>query len=228
MNKLTSATIVLLVIVLYSLFEQRNALQNKSTALSVWQDSVSYYKNQQGELIAQKQIAEVTIRDLKEIGHQLGIDRDKLSDQVGSLRNLNAHYKGEIKSMGKGATVTIDTVIQVIESIGDTVKVVAQSVDWTNRYLSIDGIFIPSFNKWEFNYNYIVDLEIVSYDRKIKKGLFAPKQLVVDFKLSDPNASVVDLKALQIVREKKWYQTTGFKIGLGMVGGILLTNQFNK
>lgn len=227
MNKLTMATIALLAIVLYCLFEQRNTLQDTTQALSIWRDSVSYYNNEQGELIAQKQIAEITIRDLKQINEQLGIDRERLEKQVGNLRNLNTYFKSKIQSKGKGTAVTIDTVVQIVQNT-DTVEAEAQSVDWTNKYLSLDGVFVPKFNRWDFSYSYVVDLEIVSYNKKIRKGLFAPKQFVVDFKLSDPNAKVVDLRALQITRKKKWYQTTGFKVGVGVVGGVFLTNELSK
>lgn len=226
MNKLTVVLVSLLGISIFSLFYQRDYLIGLEESVSNWEDSVSYYHNKEGELIAQKRIAGMTIRDLREVNHKLGIDRDRLKDQVGNLKNLNSYYKSQIESIGTGKAVTLDTVVQIVYDT-DTVMVNAQSVDWSNNYLSIDGLFIPKFNRWDFNYSYNVDLEITSYYKKSRSGLFAPKELVVDFKLSDPNAKAVDLKALKIIRERRWYQSTGFKIGAGIVGGFFLANQFN-
>lgn len=225
MNKFTAVLSTLIVVMMFVISKQRSEVYDATKELYEWKDSVKYYYDREGELVAQKNVAELEVNDLKKLNDQLGIDMDGLKDQVGNLKNLNSYYRGQISSLGSGSSVTIDTVVQVIENT-DTVEVVAQSVDWTNDYLAIDGIFIPRFNRWDFNYSYKIDFDITTYDKKTRKGLFAPKTLVVDLKLSDPNARVVDLQALQIKKENKWYQSTAFKVGAGLVGGIFIANQW--
>ena len=225
MNKFTAVLATLIVVMMFVISNQRNEVYNATKELSEWKDSVQYYYNREGELVAQKNVAELELDDLKKLNDQLGIDMKELKDQVGNLKNLNSYYRGQVSTRGRGTSITIDTVVQVIENT-DTVEVAAQSVDWTNDYLAIDGIFIPRFNRWDFNYSYKVDFDITSYHKKTRKGLFAPKTLVVDLKLSDPNARVVDLQALQIKRENKWYQSTAFKVGIGLVGGFFIANEW--
>lgn len=225
MNKFTAVLGTLIIVMMFTISKQRNEVYDATKELSEWKDSVQYYYNREGELVAQKNVAELELDDLKKLNDQLGIDMKELKDQVGNLKNLNSYYRGQVNVMGSGTSITIDTVVQVIENT-DTVEVVAQSVDWTNDYLAIDGIFIPRFNRWDFNYSYKVDFDITSYHKKTRKGLFAPKTLVVDLKLSDPNARVVDLQALQIKRENKWYQSTAFKVGIGLVGGFFIANEW--
>lgn len=174
-----------------------------------------YYKNKKDELVAQVSTHELTIKNLKEYGEQLDFDNATLKQQVGSLKNLTAFWKGKAGMRDTVTVVLHDTTF--VDKNGNTVA--ANDFKWNNKFLYLNGLI--SNHEITIGYDYNVDFSITAY-RKSKKGFWKPPgQLVTDIIFSDPNFRITEFKGFVVKEEpKKWFQTTGAKIGFGvLVGG---------
>ncbi|MDA3821740.1 MAG: hypothetical protein PF450_03880 [Bacteroidales bacterium] len=60
------------------------------------------------------------------------------------------------------------------------------------------------------------------------KNAFKPKQPIATYKNDNPHVKVSDMLNIQITDEKKWYETTGFKIGAGILVGSMATHYIMK
>lgn len=181
------------------------------------------YVNKNGELINQVNTYELKVRDIKEIGEQLGFDKKQLQDQVGNLKNLVAYWKGQASTSGGGVVTLHDTTY--IDSTGQTLN--AQKFDdWTNNYLSLSGEYIPTTKKLSFTYKYdLGGFDITAYYKKT--GFLKSEQLVTDIKFGDPHMKVLQFQGLVIQQpKKKFYQTKAFAFGVGFAGGTYLVLRY--
>lgn len=212
--------IILLVILLFSSVRSCNVQKSNAEIAINAKDSAynvaRYYKNREGELIAQVKTHEVTISQLKDNEETLGIDNKKLKKQIGSLNNLVAYWqgKGSVVYHDTIQTVLVDTVIQ------DKPFKVFQYED---TYLSAKGFIDNLDNKITLEYNYSLnfDFKITSYYKST--GFLKKKQLVTDIYFSDPHLKLSEFKGVVIKQPpKRWYETRGAAIGFGFVLGTYL------
>lgn len=187
-------------------------------------DTTQFYKNKWGEEIAQKRVLEVTNKGLKENIAALGINEEKLKDQIGSLKNLNNRLKANIQSQ---------QVIYVYDSIEEEDVVVSDSVfeiqgdfDWKGDHLTVNGTYkmkgryhydgmltLSSINfNQQIDYDYQLDIISTTYRRRDPKWkLWKEKELVTDITITDPNAKITNIESLHIVENpKKFYEKTWF------------------
>jgi len=54
----------------------------------------------------------------------------------------------------------------------------------------------------------------------IRKGLFKRKDKVVRMRIDNPNVQITGMQNIYIKQDKKWYQTTAFKVGVGALIGF--------
>jgi hypothetical protein len=52
--------------------------------------------------------------------------------------------------------------------------------------------------------------------------LLKKKDTVVRLRVDNPNVQVVGMDNIYIKQEKKWHQTTAFKLGVGMIIGVAI------
>lgn len=213
--------IVALAVVLFSSI--RTCQQNKDAVaiLSHKADSsyleATYYRGKNGELIGQVNTHELTIKELKDLGSQLGFENKSLKDQVGRLNRLVAHWEGKASMRDTIRTVLRDTVY-----LGDNgVPVYGRTFDWDNKWMAIDG-FIDNTHI-TIGYLYNVEFSLTAY-RKPQRGFWKPPgQLVADIKFSDPSFRVSEFKGFVITEpRKKWYETRGAAMGFGAILGFYL------
>lgn len=211
--------IVLAILVFTSI---RSCTINKDTisTLSASYDSAyhkaEYYENKNGELIGQVKTHELTIDQWKDHAEQLGFDKDKLKMDNTKLKNLVAHWQGKAAMKDTIKTTLYDTVY-----VDNGIPTVGRAFDWNNKYLFVNGVVDLELKNITIGYQYDVDFSLTAY-RKPQRGFWKPPgQLVADIYFSDPNFKVSTFKGFIVKEEpKKWYQTTGFKIGVGAIGGI--------
>lgn len=202
--------------------EVTNNRQEKGlqSMIEVLNDSVSHHKNAEGKWEAERKSYNLTTKELRKNGQELNLETRRLSKQVGNLKNLVADLKGELLVVGEGSVQLIpgDSIF-----INDSTKVFAgHRFNWTNSYLSIDGTLNDAYNL-QFNYSYNVDFSVTTYWKREK--MFKRKDLVVNMIFSDPNARATDLNSIVIKpNPPKFYETTWFKVGVGFLGGVLITN----
>ena len=219
---------LLVVLIVVSVLSMRSCSKNSEdyksleTAYDIANDSTHYYKNKSGDLVAQRTTQNLTIQELKEHGDELGFDNKALKKQVGNMNRLVSNLKGEISIKDRiiskiNKSTEIDTVIVA----GDTTFIEKEfaTFEHKGKYLQYQGKI--SENEVVIDYVYNVVFEQTSYWKPT--GFLKPLQLVTDFKLEDPNARAVNLNSLTVKPpRKKFYQTTGFKVGVGFLGGAIL------
>lgn len=241
MNKTVLQIIGIIILVMISVVlmirikeVQQKAKESQAIIRTELLDSVQYYVNKLDQIVAQKQVLEITTEGLRDNLEALGLDNKALKDQVGKLSNLKERLQAQIES---------HTSIQVIDTT-DRIKVTESSFDfegdfkWNNEFLSIVSIY--SFKgeyavdstlifknlifAQDLDYKYNVGLTSTTYRRRDPKWkIWEEKQLVTDIVLSDPNAKVTDIQSIQIVEPpKKIYQKTWFWMAVTAVGTTLV------
>lgn len=178
-----------------------------------------YYKNKQGELIAQVNTSELTAKQYKQFSKQLGFENQDLKMQNKKLKGLVAHWQGQASIHDTVFSVGKDTTLYTNKK--DTVGTKAIYFAFTSKYLTLDQFYTPLDRKLETHYSYTVDFSLTAYRKQ--QGLFKKQgQLVADVYFSDPAIKVSTFKGF-VIKEppRRWYQTTGFKIALGAAGGIV-------
>ena len=56
-----------------------------------------------------------------------------------------------------------------------------------------------------------------------RKWFLGSKTLVVDIKHDNPFVNPEYIQQIEVKEKKKWYQTDLFKVGIGLIGGIIIT-----
>lgn len=222
--------IIALLIVFVLLLNRFNAAKSDNKLLTAALDksytTVQYYKNKNGDLVGQVKMRDLTIDQLKNYADELLLDRDRIKKQVGRLENLVGYWKAEVSVADTFRVTLRDTVI--VNSTGfDGDKY----FNWSNDYLFLDGIINTEKNLLSIQYKYQFKFELTAYykPKSFREKLtqpFKPKQLVADLYFNDPNLRATNFTGIVISSEpKKFYQTTGFKIGIGFLGGMLAANK---
>lgn len=185
-----------------------------------------YYFSKNGELVGQVKTHELTIKQWKKYGAQLGFDVKDLKGQVGRSNRLVAHWKG--KAGMKGGTVVIalkDTTIanSMDDSFDmDAEPVKAKAFEWSNKFLSLNGLVDLDSNKLALKYQYETDFSITAYYKA--QGLFKKPQLVTDIWFEDDNMKVREFKGFVVKQPKKrFFQRWHVKVGIGIGIGYGLT-----
>ena len=211
---------VICLLVIFFLIRHGQTLSQQNSLLLHRADSsylvAKYYRNRDGELVGQVNVLELTVKDLKKLGESVGSDNYKLKKQVGNLNNLVGFWKGQASSKGSDTVRFSDTVY--LDSKGLEVK--AQKLDWTNKFLSIKGLYNSVDKKFTFDYVYdLGGFELTAYRKRA--GFLKSKQLVTDIKFGDPSMRVTSFQGLVIKEpKKKIWETRGFAFGVGALFGI--------
>lgn len=212
--------IALCIVAIFFLFRGYQSEKEQKSFLIHQKDSsflvARYYQNKNREMIGQVNTQELTIADLKKLGEAAGTDNFKLKKQVGNLNNLVGFWKGQASSKGRDTVRLSDTVY--LDNKGIEIK--AQKLDWTNKFLSVKGLYNPADKKFTFDYVYdLGGFELTAYRKRA--GFLKPKQLVTDIKFGDPSMRVTSFQGLVIKEpKKKIWETRGFAFGVGALFGI--------
>lgn len=190
------------------------------TMVDVMNDSLEYERNKRGEIEAERRSQNLTIDELKRNSKALGINNSQLRQRVKKLNNLVAYLQGELAAAGSGETELqpVDTVY--ITENGDSVLFKGHKFDWTNSYLSLNGTLSNTY-KLNFDYTYKSDFEVTTYWKRPKP--FKRKELVINMTFADPAAQAMSLNNVVVKPDPpKFWQTTGFKVGVGFIAGLLI------
>jgi hypothetical protein len=165
----------------------------------------------------------IVIASQKKIIAQSGSDAAKQAQQVAEL-------EVKVKNASEVVKIETRTIIKTQIKLGDTVmiqgkpyiqlpKPFLKQTEWytiggmINRlgWLQIDSLVIPA------NFTYAVGdtMRTGFVNRLLKK-----KDTVVRLRVDNPNVQVVGLENIYIKQDKKWHQTTAFKVGVGVLIGI--------
>jgi hypothetical protein len=135
-----------------------------------------------------------------------------------------------VKNASEVVRIETRTIIKTQIKLGDTVMVQGKpyiqlpkpflkTTEWytiggmINRlgWFQIDSLVIPA----KFTYAVGDTMRTGFVNRLFKK-----KDTVVRLRVDNPNVQVVGLENIYIKQDKKWHQTTAFKVGVGAIIGF--------
>jgi hypothetical protein len=165
----------------------------------------------------------VLIASQKKIIAQSGSDAAKQAQQIAEL-------EVKVKNASEVVKIETRTVIKTQIKLGDTVMVnnypmirtgkpFLKTTEWytiggmINRlgWLQIDSLVIPA----KFTYAVGDTMRTGFFNKLLKK-----KDKVVRMRVDNPNVTITGMQNIYIKEEKKWHQTTAFKLGVGMLIGV--------
>jgi hypothetical protein len=165
----------------------------------------------------------VLIASQKKIIAQSGSDVAKQAQQIAEL-------EVKVKNASELVKIETRTVIKTQIKVGDTVMVnnypmirtgkpFLKTTEWytiggmINRlgWLQIDSLVIPA----KFTYAVGDTMRTGFVNKLLKKS-----DKVVRMRVDNPNVTITGMQNIYIKEEKKWHQTTAFKLGVGMLIGV--------
>jgi len=165
----------------------------------------------------------IVIASQRKVIAQSGSDAAKQAQQIAEL-------EVKVKNASEVVRIETRTVIKTQIKLGDTVmidkkpyiqlpKPFLKTTEWytiggmINRlgWLQIDSLVIPA----KFTYAVGDTMRTGFVNRLLKK-----KDTVVRMRVDNPNVQVVGLENIYIKQDKKWHQTTAFKVGVGAIIGF--------
>lgn len=193
---------IALFISIYSFANKAISYSSLSGEFSHLNDTITYLKDRNGLISAEKHSLQLTVDELKDL--EL-INKD-LKRKIGRLNNL--------VNSTTVSTVTTDTIVITLEdTIGGTFF-------WEDSWLSINGAINKS--RLSLGYSLKSEYEVTTYWKR--KGLFKRKELTVSVKDLNPNVTTTNIQSITIKKDPvKWYETRGFFFGVGIISGILIT-----
>jgi hypothetical protein len=163
------------------------------------------------------------------IASQRKIIAQKNSDAARQAQQI-AELEVKVKNASEVVKIETRTIIKTQIKLGDTVmiqgkpyiqlpKPFLKTTEWytiggmINRlgWLQIDSLVIPA----KFTYAVGDTMRTGFVNRLLKK-----KDTVVRMRVDNPNVQVVGLENIYIKQDKKWHQTTAFKVGVGVLIGV--------
>ena len=165
----------------------------------------------------------VLIASQRKVIAQSGSDAAKQAQQIAEL-------EVKVKNAVEVVKIETRTIIKTQIKLGDTVMIDKQpyiqlpkpflkTTEWytiggiINRlgWLQIDSLVIPA----KFTYAVGDTMRTGFVNRLLKK-----KDTVVRLRVDNPNVAITGMSNIYIKQEKKWHQTTAFKIGVGAIIGF--------
>ena len=165
----------------------------------------------------------VLIASQKKIIAQGSSDAAKQAQQIAEL-------EVKVKNASEVVKIETRTIIKTEILLGDTVmidkkpyiqlpKPFLKNTEWytiggmINRlgWLQIDSLVIPA----KFTYAVGDTMRTGLINRLLKK-----KDTVVRLRVDNPNVAITGMSNIYIKQDKKWHQTTAFKVGVGAIIGF--------
>jgi len=165
----------------------------------------------------------IVIASQKKIIAQSSSDAAKQAQQIAEL-------EVKVKNASEVVKIETRTIIKTQIKVGDTVMVNGLPLIRTGKpflktdkwytiggfinrlgWLQIDSLVIPA----KFTYAVGDTMRTGFVNRLLKK-----KDTVVRMRVDNPNVTITGMSNIYIKQDKKWHQTTAFKVGVGVLIGV--------
>jgi hypothetical protein len=166
----------------------------------------------------------ILIASQRKVIAQAGSDAAKQAQQIAEL-------EVKVKNASEVVRIETRTIIKTQIKLGDTAmiqgkpyiqlpKPFLKTTEWytiggmINRlgWLQIDSLIIPA----KFTYAVGDTMRTGFVNRVFKK-----KDTVVRLRVDNPNVAITGMDNIYIKQDKKWHQTTAFKLGVGVLIGVV-------
>ena len=174
-------------------------------------DTVRYYKLKNGSVVASKTVLEYNDEQMKAL-----------------VKSSTKNMQEIAKKFNKIETVVQSITETKIDSI--TVSYVEPVlVDFKREGLVTDTFYSFSYNSSSEGFK-IANLKLTNDTITYIKGnkrrwLLGKNTPTLDINHSNPFIKDIKIDVTELKDEKKWYQTTLFKVGIGVISGVILTEQ---
>ena len=195
--------LITLGISLYITVTQRQHISDLQTEIQVKGDTISYYKDKNGLLVSRIGTYEKSMYELKHFS-------DSIEKKMFAEAKNNRIKDRKIKELSYLSISIRDSLGAPVDTISDSLISTATIPEiyhsnFSNGFLNADVYMIK--DKMKLNYSYDVEIYRTKHmvrpqsDCKLFRLLgisFKKKKEVVDYKLSDPNGSVINVREIII------------------------------
>lgn len=207
MNKILAGCILLMMVLfVYQECDHRNT---ESALIKSFNDSMKVYIDKNGNTHAEAMVREYTQYQLETMA-KYDEDMAALKEQVKNFKNLQSHTIYTYHYMDTVRSATYDTVF----ADGSQGKTFQYFDTWSN----MKGILYK--DSVTVRYSLKDKLKLTTFWKREK--WYKPKVFVVDVTNTNPHVKPDGLTHMELKQEKKFYETTAFKFGAGLVGGAVL------
>lgn len=211
LHKINWQRIFLIGIIVFLLCLSYVQCENNKTALATIEaqnSEISTYKLTNGQLVTSQKVATMTEKQLKE----------QVASKDKELKEIIKKFS-DVKYVTKYVTKTkFDTfTLAYTDSIPcNFQKTDAIFTDWYSlAYKSNQhGVEV---------YDMVIPDSVTIVTGYKRKWFLGSKTLVVDIKHDNPFVNPEYIQQIEVKEKKKWYQTDLFKVGIGFIGGIIIT-----
>ena len=182
--------------------------QIQAVQLAVLNDSVSVYKDKNGELNYRLSVVQVNADNLKESLEIAGWNIKELKAKDIRWREITNALRLELQTVGSGIAEIRDTLL-----IAGKDSIISNYFNWNNNYLSLNGVV--DIDKVTFDYYYRTSIDIIQHHNR--------KGTMVTVSLSDPNAAITSGNNITLKVEKRWYEKPWLWGLAGLTTGILIS-----
>ena len=182
-------------------------LHEKKNAERSYEKSLSVIQSQKDALVINEEIL-----------NSLSQENEELKDEIDNFKKVESVTEITTDARVDTVFVQYDSIIHVSDdgSFSGRVDIdstyYSLSCRFTEKAFTLERLRVPNMSR------------IIIGDKKIKgwTGITKGKEYTLTVHNSNPYVKTVDIRTYKIVEEKKWYETRGFAIGAGLVGGFLL------
>lgn len=182
--------------------------QLQAVQIAVLNDSISVYKDKNGELNYRLSAVQVSHDNLKESLEIAGWNIKQLKAKDIEWRKITNALKLKLESVGSGTAAIHDTIL-----VAGRDSIISNYFDWSNNYLSLNGVV--DIDKVTFDYYYRTSIDIVQHRNR--------KGTMVTVSLADPNAAIVGGNNITLKNEKRWWEKPWLWGLAGLTAGILIS-----
>jgi hypothetical protein len=200
----TAVLAVIIIISLRLLNNKNEVIEQLNSAVAEKNAIITYHKNLEGKLVAQKDAAELQAKDLKKIYPEIyNALRQELNVKTNDLK---VYIKSEIKAVGSGEGEITNNYYTT--PAGERKEYTTFSMD--DGYLQMQADIFDSLTaKYSYSYSDTIQQAISTK----KKWFLGKEQLYGSATLSNKNAKVVNSQNILI----KDYKDKRFGLGVGVL-----------
>jgi len=206
------SAIILLLINTFKQCRNKKVFKDEVTSYAAYKDTVKLYKARNGDIVAYNESLEISEKALRIMNDSL----DK------ALKNLKVKDP-EVIIQIKERIVIKEVEVMFHDSI--PCPPFYKPFDLSHEFYSLSGSVTNT--KFKLDSIKIPNMRSVVVGTK-KNGFLKRNDHIVTIQNSNPFMSTKKITSYTIKEEKKWYETTSFKVGVGFLGGILTYRTMSK